>query len=157
MRCRALLLSCLFGISCICGGAFAADQQLNETLVELVQHKHDFRAAWHSLFHGEYSPPTWVLNLDAESPPAMETTINGKDYVFGSMSKASDPAADRIIVLFNSEHKKAWAVEITVPSAYGADAVQHPKKYALTRFFGAPDPAMRKTLMSQMDRDPSWK
>jgi tetratricopeptide (TPR) repeat protein len=155
MNCgRALLVSVLVSLSCLAGAAvFAEDKPLTESLIDLVRNKHDFKAAWGTMFKGEYSPPAWVSSLEGNSDPARQITVDGKEYVFGSMCNANDCAGDRIVVLFSGDHKKSWALEVIVPPGLGQDSTDHPLKYGTLRYFGEPDPPMKKLLLAQFERD----
>jgi hypothetical protein len=109
------------------------------------------------MFKGEYSPPAWICDLDAQSPPMQEVKIDGKDFIFGTMCKVNECGNDKVICLFTADHKKCWSLEITVPYGLGADGAQHPKRYASLRYYGAPDVPTKKYLMFQLSKDPSWK
>jgi hypothetical protein len=119
-----------------------------------ASHK-DYKSAFFGMFKGEYSAPMWVDKFDANSSPAVQTTIDGKEYVTASMCKASDCNSDKLFAIFTGDHKKAWGLEVTVPPA-GPDALKNPKKYAAFRYYGGPDLAMRKLLMQQLEKDPYW-
>ncbi|MBX9685955.1 MAG: inhibitor of vertebrate lysozyme family protein [Candidatus Obscuribacterales bacterium] len=170
MSCRPLILSLLLSLACA-SSSFAGDKEKSEKaekapavsstesmkLLDLVQTK-DYKAVWASIFKGEYSPPLWVLHYDAESTGMTEVTAaDGKTFSIGSMCKASDCANDRLLVAFSADHKKGWALEITVPTGLGADGVAHPKKYASLRWYNQPDPATKKVIMSYLEKDPGWK
>lgn len=126
-----------------------------ETLLELAKGK--YAPAWHSMFKGEWSLPSWIQALDAHSAPTVDMTVDGKLYTVGSMCKASDCSNDRLVAAFNSEHRKCWGLEITVPHGLGPDAVKHPKKYASLQWYGNPDQVTKKVLMMYLEKDPSWK
>ena len=124
----------------------------SESLLDLTS---KYKPAWHSMFKGEWSVPAWIQGLDANSAPTVELTVDGKTFTVGSMCKSGDCASDRLVAAFNSEHKKAWGLEITLPPL--PEASKHPKKYANLKWYGNPDLYMRKVLMTYVEKDPSWK
>jgi len=135
----------------------AAQAAPGEQLVTLIKTKHDYKTAWGTLFKGEYSPPEWILTLEATSSPVTEISVEGKQFIAAKIAKASDPASDRFVCLFTPDRKKCWALEATVPPGLGADGLAHPKRYAALRYYGSPDLEMKRYLTFILSRDPSWK
>ena len=117
----------------------------------------EMRAPWGTIFKSEYSIPAWIQSLDADSGPTSQITgADGVTYIVGAMSKANDPY-DRLIALFTADHKKQWALGVTIPVALGREGLLHPKKYASLRWYGHPDLTVRKVFTDYLDKDPSWK
>lgn len=125
-------------------------------MLDLIQ-QHGYKAAWNSMFMGEFSLPKWIQSLEAVSGPAVEVTVDGKSYIVGQIAKETDPRNDRIIGAFSSDHKKCWGLGITVPHGLGQDGIAHPKKYAALQWYGNPKAPEKKALMGFLESDPSWK
>ncbi len=134
-----------------------AEAPPTETLVDLAT-KHGYSAAWANMFKGEWSIAAWIQNLEANSAPVIETQgVDGHSYILGSMCKSNDCANDRLIAIFNADHKRAWGVQITIPAGVGKDGERHPKKYANLKYYGNPDVNMKKVIAGFLEKDPTWK
>lgn len=145
--CRAVLLSAFLSLSFACLGVNSA-QEKSTNFAELIKKSREYNVPFSSMLKGEWSIPTWILDIDATSGPVSETTIDGAKYITGILRSSADPEGDWLVVLMNSDKKKCWALEATLPQSLRGQA--NAEKMATIRYYGEPPQLLKKHMVSLM-------
>lgn len=128
----------VFLLAASCVSAFAADAPKGPNLSDLMKQP-AHRAAWYGMFAGE-TPPSWVEDyaktLDGPPTPSIAVAANGETYTLAFTCKANECGDNQLFVLFSPGGAKAWGLLIA-----GSEQ----------KWFGAPDEAIRKAILSGID------
>lgn len=132
-----------------------ADNDGQDRASNLVSTDVKSRQAWQGAVGKEERLPDWILNLSGASSPMTAVTEDGDKYLVGQVCEnADDCLHNRMIVAFDWDKTKAYALWVKVPVQLpeGKD----PSRHADYHWFGKPSEGLQGMLMEQLKNDPKW-